>query len=156
MKKMKNYILLLLSIIFLASCGSTKVELKKYNLADTNITFGEYDFSNFISAFQTLYPEEAYTLATTESQKLAAKGLNYVTQNRLDDAADTFCKALMEKDTFEVLWKYFPKHYYSFINYNWDKLEEYVNIRDDIRDNHNDSMFVFGSCLEHWFISDIF
>ena len=140
---MNKHLLLLLPLLFLLSCSSTKVELEKHNIANHSVSLMKYTYHDFQSPFMTLEPEITYSFATTESQKLAAKSLNYVTQNRFDDAADTICKALVEKDILEVLWKYFPKFYHSCISYNWNKLEEYVNVRDDIKNYFTDSSFAF-------------
>ena len=106
------------------------MELKKYNLAGTNVTLEEYELVNFIAGFRTLHPDVADSLSKTESQKTAAKGLKYVVQNKLDDAADVFCEVLMEKDSLELLWKFFPNFYHSSISYNWDKLQKYIDIRE--------------------------
>ena len=143
MSNMKRYLLLLfLPLLFLTSCSSTKVEVKKYNLADTNITFGEYNFKNFHSAFRYLQPNEAYNLAETEQQKSLANALNLVTQNKLDDAADLLSKIKTENDSLQNLWVFIPTSYY-YIRYNWEKYEEYVNIRNDIRQHYSDSIFAF-------------
>ena len=128
---MKKNILFLLFVLLLVSCSSTtKVELRKYNLADTSTTIEEYKFSNFVSAFRFLRPEIADSFATTESQKKAAEGLKCVTLNKLENAADIFCEALKEKDSMEALWGFFPNAYHSCISYNWDKLQKCIEIRE--------------------------
>jgi hypothetical protein len=132
---MKKYLLFALLILSLASCTSTKVELKKVNLNDTTIKFEKYNFTNFNSAFRTMHPEEALKFAKTESQKKAAKALEYITQNKYENAAETFVEAMIEKDSLEALWEYFPTIYYGTVNYNWEKIEKYKNIRNDVTDS---------------------
>ena len=136
---MKKYFLLLPLTFLFINCSSTKVELRKVNLADTNITSDEYTFKDFVTSFRMFHPEESYNLAETETQKLAAKALEYVAQNRYENAAETFVKAMTEKDSLELLWCYFPRWYYTHITHNWEKLEEYENIRNGI----TDSSFIF-------------
>jgi len=120
--------LLLILLIITGGCTTTKVKLRKANLSDTNITFKNYIFNDFESAFRTLNPKEAYNLAKTEAQKTAAEALDYVTQSRYEDASETFINAMKTKDTLEKLWNMFSSNYYKLINYNWWKLEEYENM----------------------------
>jgi len=85
---------------------------------DTTHIKQKYRYNNYYAPFITLEPDIALSFATTESQKKAAKGLNFVVKNELELAADLFCEAMIEKDTMDLLWRYFPDSYYSQIAYD--------------------------------------
>ena len=110
------FILLALSF---ASCTSIKIELRKVNLADTTISLFKFTANNFYAPFRTLTSEDSYNFAETESQKTAARALEYMMQSRYEDAADTFAKAATEKDSLRSLWIKFPYYYYLNISYDW-------------------------------------
>ena len=138
---MKICILLLSLTLPLASCLTTKVDFRKINLADTSISFQNHTFNDFASAFKTLHPEEAYNLAETDAQKTVAKALGYIMQNRYENAVETFVSAMTEKDSLDMLWRYFPNFYYYTIAYNWEKLEKY----ESSSKNYQESYFAFYS-----------
>lgn len=134
---MNRYLLLFITILFVSCSSTQKVDLRKINLTDTNITFQNWTFNDFSTAFKSLHPKEAHSLATTETQKTAAQALEYIIQNKYENAAKTFVNAMRENDSLEELWKYFPLLYYSMnVNRNLVKLEEcYETIRNSATDN---------------------
>ena len=136
---MLRFLFFISVFLFFVNCTTTKVDLKKLNLAETNIVFNTPSFQDFKCAFKALQPTEAYNLAETEAQKLAAEGLNYVIQSKYDEAIEKFVEALSKDDKLSDLLLSFIIYYHSIIVHDEEKFVK----RSKIIDLLIDSSFVF-------------